>query len=154
MECFHQNFRAVLPYGYQIYLTFSSIDNGVPISSWVKTMQETVPSQEQASKKSPLLLHDISSTLSSKRSFITTNGLLREVNHTLIDRSLDPIAQQQYTVGFELFNGCFCKILELNLWKLKYFIVKLKARKHLLPHKLLLSDVQRSPYLASNLLVR
>lgn len=95
--------------------TFSSIDNGVPISSCVKVTHATVPSQEQASKYRPLLLHDMSSTLSSNRSLITTKGLFREVNHTLIDRSLEPIAQQQYCVDFGLLDVCFFKIFELNL---------------------------------------
>lgn len=76
--------------------TFSDVDRGVPISCTEKIMQATVPSHEHANKQRPFELHDRSNTLSSNSSFITTRGRFNDVNHTLMDLSREPIAQQQY----------------------------------------------------------
>jgi hypothetical protein len=100
-----------------ILLTFSLIDNGIPISSCSKITHATLPSHEQANKYKPLLLQEMSNTLSSKRSLITTKGLFSDVSHTLIDLSLEPMAQQQYCWLLGLPGAIFFKIFELNLYK-------------------------------------
>lgn len=97
--------------------TFSDADKGTPISPGLNITQTTVPSQEHANRCKPLLLHDMSKTLSSKTSFITTKGLFSEVNHTLIDLSLEPMAQLQYCCAFGVDGLNFFNIFELNRLK-------------------------------------
>lgn len=137
------------------FLTFSSMLRATPISSCSNTTQPTVPSQEHARRKSPRLLHEISRTLSSKKSFMTTKGRFNDVNQTLMERSREPMAQQQYWVDFlGLSWEGFFRMLELKRWKTKANFPLNAKDGRVSPHTWRLCDAPQSLYPVSNLLAQ
>lgn len=101
-----------------VLYTFSLMLSALPISVSSNWTQAMVPSHEHAIITKPSKLQVKSKTESLNSSLMMTRGRLSAVNQMDSDRSLEPMAQQQYCWGLLMCGRDFSIMLLLNLCKI------------------------------------